>query len=135
MKTYSFRLKPKEDLKKKLYDFVEVHNIKAGFILTCVGSLEKINIRLSNLKIFTQIEFYEITSLVGTLCKDGLHLHIGVSDNTGKAFGGHLLNDCIIHTTAEIVIGIEDDICYKREYDNVTMFKELKIIKKTEYEI
>jgi uncharacterized protein len=95
--------------------------------LTCVGSLETLNIRLSNLKVFNKIECYEITSLVGTLSQNGLHLHIGVADSTGKVFGGHLLNDCFIHTTAEVVIGVIEDVCYKRKYDDVTKFKELVI--------
>ena len=127
MKTYVIRLKPGQDLKEELKSIVVSKNIKAGFILTCVGSLKKAKLRLAeeNLEVFD--EKFEIVSLVGTLSPDGIHIHISLADKNGKVLGGHLKEDCIIYTTAEIIIGECEDQLFFRELDEETGFKELKI--------
>ena len=122
MKTFAFRLLPNQDLKKELIKVVEKNKIKAGVILTCVGSLKKTNIRLADEKEKEFKGLFEIVSLVGTLCKDGCHLHISLSDKKGNTIGGHLKDNCIIHTTAEIVI-LDLDKTFKREFDKKTGFK------------
>ena len=127
MKTYVIRLKPGQDLKEELKNIVVSKNIKAGFILTCVGSLKKAKLRLAEEKIEVFDGKFEIVSLVGTLSPDGVHIHISLADKSGKAIGGHLKEDCIIHTTAEIVIGESEDCVFSRELDENTGFKELKI--------
>lgn len=128
MKTYSFRLKPGEDLKKELEAFALNNAIKAGIVLTCVGSLTKASLRLADENISKVFEEkFEITALVGTLSKDGVHLHISLADSQGKAIGGHLLVGSTIYTTAEIVIGELESTIFTREYDESTGFKELKI--------
>ena len=38
-------------------------------------------------------------------CNDRYHLHISVSDSEGNTKGGHLKENNIIYTTAEIVLG------------------------------
>jgi hypothetical protein len=48
---------------------------------------------------------HEIVSLVGTLALDGDHLHIAVSDSTGRTIGGHLMEGSLVYTTAEIAVG------------------------------
>lgn len=128
MKTYSFRLKPGEDLKKELEAFALNNAIKAGIVLTCVGSLTKASLRLADENISKVFEEkFEITALVGTLSKDGVHLHISLADSQGRAIGGHLLVGSTIYTTAEIVIGELESTIFTREYDESTGFKELKI--------
>src|SRR5687767_13925819 len=47
-KVYVFRLRPHEDLKRSVFQFAKDHGIKAGIILTCVGSLEQVNLRFAN---------------------------------------------------------------------------------------
>ena len=42
MKTYAFRLKPEDDLRKEIDKFVVKKNIAAGVILTCVGNLKEV---------------------------------------------------------------------------------------------
>lgn len=127
MKTYVIRLKPGQDLKEELKNIVVSENIKAGFILTCVGSLKKAKLRLAEENIEKFDEKFEIVSLVGTLSQDGIHIHISLADKNGKVIGGHLKEDCIIHTTAEIVIGECEDCTFSRELDKNTGFKELEI--------
>ncbi len=131
MKTYAFRLLPGQDLKRELTRYTQEKNIQAGFILTCVGSLNGAVLRLADenqIKKFTKK--YEIVSLTGTLSPDGLHLHMSIADKKGNTFGGHVKEGCQIHTTAEIVIGEGADFIFSREKDESTGFKELNIYKK-----
>lgn len=130
-KVYALRLHPGDDLKVKIAEFVKEKKIQAGYIITCVGSLTKATIRLSNRnETQTWKETFEITSLTGTLSPDGNHLHISVANKEGATIGGHLMDGCIIYTTAEIIIGEAPDLIFKRETDSVTTFKELKIYNK-----
>ena len=128
MNILAIRLEPDRDLKQSLRNFVEQNNIQAGFILTTVGSLKKATLRFANQdksQVFD--ERFEIVSLVGTLSTQGIHLHISLSDRNGKTIGGHLLDGCIIYTTAEIVIGTSDDFIFLRKVDEKTGYKELEI--------
>ncbi len=129
MKIFALRLKPNQDLKQSLKDFVALNQIKSGFILTTVGSLKQAKIRFadqSNGKYFH--DKFEILSLVGTLSTSGIHLHIAISDRDGQTIGGHLEDGCIIYTTAEIVIGASEEFTFLRTIDEQTGFKELEII-------
>lgn len=128
MKIFATRLKPNQDLKESLKDFVEQNNIQAGFMLTAVGSLQQATIRFAsqdNYQVFN--EQFEIVSLVGTLSIHGIHLHISISDKNGKTIGGHLVDGCIIYTTAEIVIGTSEEFIFMRTVDENTGYQELDI--------
>jgi predicted DNA-binding protein with PD1-like motif len=129
--TYSVRLKPGQDLKKSIESVVKQERIGAGVILTCVGSLTDVALRLANQEGATTWKgHYEIVSLVGTLSVSGSHIHLSVSDSTGKTIGGHLLDGCIIYTTAELVIGTMPDISYTREPDPTFGYRELVVRKR-----
>lgn len=128
MKIFATRLKPDQDLKESLKSFVEQNEIKSGFILTAVGSLKQATIRFAsqdNSQVLN--ERFEIVSLVGTLSLHGIHLHLSISDKNGKTIGGHLVEGCIIYTTAEIVIGTSEDFIFMRNVDETTGYKELEI--------
>ncbi len=128
MKIFATRLKPNQDLKESLKSFVKQNNIQSGFILTAVGSLKQATLRFANrdnAQVFN--ERFEIVSLVGTLSIHGIHLHISLSDKNGKTIGGHLVDGCIIYTTAEIVIGVSEDFIFVRIADETTGYKELEI--------
>lgn len=132
LKVYALRLMPKQDLRKQLELFASQQKIQAGAILTAVGSLQKISLRLADQKESTTFEGkYEIVSLVGTLSPDGVHLHISLSDSAGKTIGGHLVEGCEIYTTAEIVLADARGLKFTREQDTQTGYKELKIRKAT----
>lgn len=131
MQTYSFRLRPGQDLKVEVESFVSQHRIEAGAMLTCVGSLTDVTLRLANQDGPTVWQgHFEIVSLVGTLSINGSHLHLSVSDSTGKTIGGHLLEGCKIYTTAEIVIGFMPGLSYVREPDPTFGYRELVVRKK-----
>lgn len=131
MQTYSFRLRPGQDLKQELEAVVRQQRIEAGAILTCVGSLTDVTLRLANQEGPSVWRgHFEIVSLVGTLSTNGSHIHLSVSDSTGRTLGGHLLDGCKIYTTAEMVIGVMPDITYVREPDPTFGYRELVVRKK-----
>ncbi len=129
MKTYVLRLSPGDDPKVKLQAFVNENNLKAAVVLSAVGSLTKAVLRYANSDNPTTLTgHFEIVSLSGTLgSTSGSHLHLSVSDNTGKTLGGHLMDGSVIFTTLEISIGAMTDLEFKREVDPVTTYKELKV--------
>lgn len=130
MKVFALRLKPGQDLRQEIAAFVKAKQIRAGFIITTVGSLRHAAIRLADQSSAAQFDGkFEIVSLVGTLGQDGLHLHIAISDSTGKTIGGHLVEGCVIYTTVEIVIGEARGLVFSREKDSETGYQELKIRK------
>lgn len=130
MKTFALRLKPNQDLKASLKEFAAQKQLKAGFILTAIGSLKRVELRFANQDVTTTLEGkFEILSLNGTLSTSGIHLHIAIADCEGKTIGGHLTEGCLIYTTAEIVIGESDEFVFSRETDAETGFLELEIIK------
>jgi len=125
---HAFRLKPGQDLKQEIEKLVNEKQIKAGWISTCAGSLTNYNIRFANQPNgSTDSGHFEIVSLTGTVSTNGSHLHISISDSTGKTIGGHLMDGCKIYTTAEIVILSSNDLIFKREKDGTTPWEELQV--------
>ncbi len=127
MKTHCVRLLPNEDLKVRIAQICAEKQIKAGCILSSVGSLKKLKLRLANTEARLEIlENFEILSLNGTVSMDGIHLHMAASNKVGQVFGGHLLDDNIVYTTCELVIVELSDAVFTRESDQSTGFKEIK---------
>jgi predicted DNA-binding protein with PD1-like motif len=128
MRIFALRIKPNQDLKVELKKFTVENDLRAGFILTTVGSLKKAELRLANQKESKSFnENFEIISLVGTLCRDGLHLHIGLANAKGQVIGGHVEEGCIVYTTAEIVLGESTNHTFSRVLDPETDFYELEM--------
>jgi uncharacterized protein len=131
LSTYAFRLKPGDDLKLEIEKVVFQKNIQAGWIATCVGSLTRYNIRFANQpESSTGDGHFEIVSLTGTVGNNGSHIHISISDSTGKTIGGHLLDGCKVYTTAEIVLQATDKYQFIREKDGTTPWEELQVKEK-----
>ena len=106
MDIYALRLSPNQDLRKELESICLAKNWSSAWIVTCVGSLTQAKLRMAGATETILLEGpFEITSLVGTLSQDGMHLHITLSDSIGRTVGGHLCNESKVYTTAEIVIG------------------------------
>lgn len=128
--THAFRLKPGEDLKAGIQKLVNEKQIKAGWISTGVGSLTNYNIRFANQPNGSMDSgHFEIVSLTGTVSVNGSHIHLSVSDSTGKTIGGHLMDGCKVYTTAEIVILSTDDYEFLRKNDGSTPWEELQVKK------
>jgi len=153
LRIHTLRLTPGQELKSTLLKFCRKKEIKAAFVITCVGSLTKVKLRYAGVPKSEQLcQHFEILSLVGTLSgqksdspsqvtisSDGVehvveddnggdcHLHISLGDANGCMRGGHLLGDAIINTTAEVVLGEATDLAFHREHDDTTGFPELII--------
>jgi predicted DNA-binding protein with PD1-like motif len=115
---HAVRINAGEDLvssmKKAAMSAMEKSSTSSAFVMTAVGSLECVTLRMSNYTkddgsstndIKEWKQRLEIISLVGTFDPDGFHLHMSVSDKNGNVFGGHLMAGTIF-TTLEIVIGV-----------------------------
>ncbi|WP_223653721.1 PPC domain-containing DNA-binding protein [Hymenobacter psoromatis] len=129
LQAYALRLRPGDDLRQQLLAFVAAHRMEAGAVLTCVGSLTSVRLRLANQEAATLYQgHFEIVSLVGTLAASGGgHLHLSVSDSTGRTLGGHLLDGCRVYTTAEIVLAALPGLIFTRETDSTFGYQELVI--------
>jgi predicted DNA-binding protein with PD1-like motif len=130
MIVHALRLLPGTDLKKGLMEFATTHTLQAAFILTCVGSLEEAALRMAGAGEIKQFsDKLEILSLSGTFSVRGGHFHISVSDKNGRVTGGHLLEGCVVYTTAELVIGESPAHEFRRAEDIQTGFKELLVLR------
>ncbi|MDE3235588.1 MAG: DNA-binding protein [Bacteroidota bacterium] len=130
MEVLAIRLKPGEDLLEGINKAVVSHRIQAGWVMSCAGSVTNYNIRFANQpEGSTGTGHFEIVSLSGTLSVNGSHIHMSVSDSTGKTIGGHLLKGNLVYTTAEIIIGYSKDLVFTREVDGTTPWDELQIKK------
>ena len=128
MNIYALRLSPNQDLRKELESICLAENWSSAWIVTCVGSLTQAHLRMAGAIERTLLKGpFEITSLVGTLSQDGVHLHITLADDTGQTIGGHLCKESKIFTTAEIVIGYDAHITFERKLDPNTGYDELHV--------
>jgi predicted DNA-binding protein with PD1-like motif len=132
MRSFTFRLKPGQDLFDSIEEVVKENKIEAGCVLSSVGSLTHATLRLANRDYYNEYEgHFEILSVNGTVSIYGSHLHLAISDGDGVTTGGHLVGGCKIYTTAEIVLAVFDDVVYKRElFENDSGYEELVIYKK-----
>jgi len=133
MRAHAFRLTPGADLRAELERLTRELSLSAGCILSCVGSLARARLRMpgaageaETFQAFT--ESMEIVSLTGTLGPDGSHVHISLSRSDGACVGGHLVAGCIVHTTAELVIGELPDHEFRRLPDAATGYSELTVL-------
>lgn len=131
MKPYVFRLTKGNDLRIGIEEYLKDHEILNGSILSGVGCLSKVKIRLAKAKTFYEkTDDYEIVSLCGTSSLDGVHLHLSCSDSSGKTIGGHLCYGSIVNTTAEIVYLSLDEYELQRKFDQTTGYDELVVKEK-----
>ncbi|MFH0952437.1 MAG: PPC domain-containing DNA-binding protein [Patescibacteria group bacterium] len=127
MLTYTFRLRSGDDLRQSIEDYIKNRQINAGVVVSLVGSLKISCLRVDGVKEFTSGGPFEIVSATGTLSQDGVHIHLSLADRYGKVTGGHLKHGCIVHTTAEVVIGHIIEDTYYRVTDPYTGHKELEV--------
>ena len=128
MLLYPTRLQPNVDLRLALEDLSNRNNLDAAFVVSVVGSLKRAVLRMAGASETVTVEGpFEIFALNGTLCSDGAHLHIGLSDKTGACIGGHLCYGSLVYTTAEVVLGNSEHHRFKRLHDEQTGYPELVI--------
>jgi uncharacterized protein len=128
MRTIALRLRPGADLKAELLALAARERVQAGWVLTCVGSLSQVRVRLAGgTEHGTWQGAFEILALTGTLSRDGGHLHLAVADHQGRTVGGHLAEGCTVRTTAEVVLAADDRLVFAREHDPATGYDELVV--------
>ena len=132
MKKLVVRLHHGDLLKESILKLCVDNDIKAGVIVSSVGSLVKARIRNAGATEIKEINRdLEIISLNGTVSNKRIHLHICVSDSNLNTYGGHLEDGCVINSTCELVILELDEYEFDKEYDSETGYNEL-LIKKIE---
>ena len=130
MDTVIVRLQHGDLLKESIKRICTEKDIKAGVIISSVGSLVKARIRNAGATEIKELsQDLEIISLNGTVSINRIHLHICVSDKNLLTFGGHLEDGCIVNTTCELAILVLDEFEFDKEFDNETGYNELLIKK------
>jgi len=132
MRAHAFRLTPGADLRAELERLTRELSLGAGCIVSCVGSLSQARLRMpgaaGEAEAFRTFEGpMEIVSLTGTLGPDGPHVHMSLARADGACIGGHLVAGCIVHTTAELVIGELQGVEFRRLPDAATGYSELTV--------
>lgn len=139
----AIRLGPGDDVIKSLAEIVRQKSIKSGVVLSGAGVLSQVTLR--NVRLFPE-EFpvqdrnriytpkkepLEVLSLSGNISRrDGevhIHCHITVSSGLedGRAYGGHLIEGCIVLAYCEIIIAEITGMEIKRRTDPETKGPEL----------
>lgn len=122
------RLRPGTDLRLGLEQLLVERGEQAGCVISGIGSLSMACLRLGGREAPTRMTGdLEIISLAGTLSLDGAHLHLSIADAEGRVVGGHLCGGSLVRTTAEIVVGLLPEWCFRRQIDPATGFRELEI--------
>ena len=120
------RLHPGDDLRRALEARVQATGSEAAFVVGGIGSLGTTSIRLAGADDAVAIDGdVEILTLSGSIAGSGSHLHVGVSDATGRVTGGHAAYGCIVRTTAEVLIVLLPAWRFTRETDATTGYDEL----------
>ncbi|MBR3351828.1 MAG: DNA-binding protein [Erysipelotrichaceae bacterium] len=134
MKHHAFRLTYGMDLRQGIEEYCRDNDIHSAAIMTVVGCVYRARIRLADGETIEEYDDrYEIVSLTGTISPDGSHMHISLADEDGRVIGGHMCNGCLVNTTAEVVlVSLDEEYRFSREYDDSTGYDEL-VIRKRQY--
>jgi uncharacterized protein len=125
------RIEDGSDLRLEIERLTEKFNIRAGTILCGIGGLQKCRIRTAVIDPdqpkYIDPGPVEILALQGTLSRHSAHVHITVADESGRTWGGHLSEGCIVRMTCEIIMMRHDAYTFDRELDDQTGYDELVI--------
>ena len=129
MKTHVFRLRRGSDLLKALQEYARTRRIAAGTVVSGVGCVTRARVRdASGVTVRELNAPLEIVSLMGTLSAARTHLHIALAREDLTVLGGHLMEGCIVNTTAEVVLLELDGVRFGAEWDGETGYDELAIL-------
>lgn len=132
MRMVATRLREGQDLKAALEKLVQSLDISAATIMSGVGSLQTARLRMAGAEAARQdirelAGPFEIVSLIGNLGPGRAHLHMSISNPAGQVIGGHVKEGCVVHTTVELVLAVEDGLIFGESADPQTGFGELDI--------
>ena len=129
-----FRLKRGADLLSSIRAEAERAGVRAGFLM-CIGGLSRARLgfytgsgRYKALEIEGPLE---LVACVGNIALGPggeliIHAHACVADGEGRAYGGHLLDGCLVDSTGELVIVELSGAEFRREVDEETGLKLLR---------
>lgn len=127
-RSYIVRLKPGQELKTELSRLAQESDLQAASIVSAVGSLTDVSLRLANQPDATHYSgHFEVVSLSGYLAANEFHLHMAVSDGEGRTIGGHVMDGNRVYTTLVVVIEEHLRFRYRREHDPASGYDELVI--------
>lgn len=122
------RIRPDADLRRTLEGTLGEQRVGAAFVIGGIGSLRQARLRLAGKAEPDALNCeLEILTLSGSLSADGAHLHMSVADASGRVIGGHVGYDCIVRTTAEVLLVPLPQWTFAREMDRGTGFPELVV--------
>lgn len=120
------RLSENEDLLETVTQVAMKTGIRAGFFFL-IGTLKSAKLgffREGNYETVEMQQPLEIVSCLGNISvkEDRVfaHAHVTVSDEKGRAFGGHAMPGCIIGVTGELVLVETSGIQLSRKLDERT---------------
>jgi predicted DNA-binding protein with PD1-like motif len=128
MQLLPLRLPPGVDLRRALEQAAAAQTAGSAFVVSGIGSLVDARLRFASEPADSTVAGpLEVVSLSGTLSASGAHLHMAVSDATGRVVGGHVGYGNVVRTTAEVLLAPLDDWSLTREPDPATGFLELVV--------
>jgi len=128
MEPLPLRLQPNSDLRRVLEASLDLRRHDAAFVMAGIGSLSRARLRLAGKEQPEVLDGnLEILTLAGSISRDGAHLHMSVADDKGHVIGGHVGYDCMVRTTAEVLLVLLPEWSFTREQDPMTGFAELVI--------
>ena len=120
------RLRRGDDLLLSIEQIAREQAVSAAVVLSGVGCLSRAVLRDADGATIRRVDSQcEILSLMGTVSAGRCHLHISLSRQGLSAFGGHLMEGCIINTTCELVLGLLPGAKFGQEEDPETGYDEI----------
>lgn len=128
------RLSEGEDLVDSIKQTAQKGGVKSGLILL-IGSLKHATLGYYKEGEYKPIPVegpLEIASCIGNIAEDDkgdtiVHAHLVVSDENGRASGGHMMKNCIVGATAELTIVEATGLGLRRVFDEKTKLKLLTL--------
>jgi len=128
MEFLPIRLSPGADLRRALEEAAGSLSTGSAFVIAGIGSLVQATLRYAGETTQDQLAGpLEVLGLSGSLSPAGAHLHMSVSDASGRVSGGHVGYGSTVRTTAEVLIAPLPDWSLTREHDATTGFNELVV--------
>ena len=129
-----FRLERGSDLLTSIRASAEGAGVRAGFLM-CIGGLSRARLGFyvgsGRYEAVELEEPLELVACMGNLASGPggelvVHAHACVADRSGRAYGGHVLEGCLIEPTGELIIVELSGAELRRELDEKTGLKLLR---------
>ena len=128
MRTIALRLRPGADLKAELLALAARERVQAGWVLTCVGSLSQVRVRLaSGTEHGTWQGAFEIVASPAPCRRTAATCTWRWPTTRAAPSAATSPRVCTVRTTAEVVLAADDRLVFAREHDPATGYDELVV--------